>query len=401
MYGLGRKHKRLVTSVSVGSPLKRLKKEIQTIAFRFYNFANQLEARGEYIVTPVIQAFGYDWQLELYPRGDILSSRDVEYLSCYLHHGNVDGEKKKPPSAKLMFRCMDHRKSDNEVHKFGSTGRTNYLKRSDVLSNCLDEDGTLVIEIDIQIAVDCVVWYPKLDIPNITLTQLYSTCATDDSMADVVFEVDGKEFPAHKAIISLRAKTIFELTKDYRNDENSNIVPIPDMESDIFGSVLEFVYCVQTPTIEDESTATKLLLAANRLGCIDLKLYVESIIVEKFLDSLNAANWLVLSDSHECPLLKESSMKVYISDASTVIESEGWSQIKESPRLLEEILKFCTVKQPVLPNNKRKNETVVVENLDVTSLRERLLEANLDIDGNQEILTERLKDYISSSSSSS
>jgi len=36
-----------------------------------------------------------------------------------------------------------------------------------------------------------------------------------------------------------------------------------------------------------------------------------------------------------------------------------------------------------------------VTNLDVTSLRERLLEANLDIDGNQEILMERLKDHIS------
>jgi len=34
--------------------------------------------------------------------------------------------------------------------------------------------------------------------------------------------------------------------------------------------------------------------------------------------------------------------------------------------------------------------------LDVTSLRERLLEAKLDIDGNQEILIERVKEHISS-----
>ena len=37
-----------------------------------------------------------------------------------------------------------------------------------------------------------------------------------------------------------------------------------------------------------------------------------------------------------------------------------------------------------------KNATDV-DALDVTSLRERLLEANLEIDGNREILVERLK----------
>ena len=96
-------------------------------------------------------------------------------------------------------------------------------------------------------------------------------------------------------------------------------------------------------------------------------------------------------------------MKIYKSDASSVIESddESWQKILESKRLLAELLKFCTVVKKQSPpavaaatpsstNNKRKRKTKkeidAVDHLDVTSLREQLLEANLEIDGSREIL---------------
>ena len=86
----------------------------------------------------------------------------------------------------------------------------------------------------------------------------------------------------------------------------------------LFFSKLSFFHCVRTPEFTDKDTTIKLLLAADRLGCTDLKLYVESTIVENFLDASNAAEWVVRSDSHSCPLLKEASMKIYASDNNTV-----------------------------------------------------------------------------------
>jgi len=111
-------------------------------------------------------------------------------------------------------------------------------------------------------------------------------------------------------------------------------------------------------------------------------MFVESTIVEKFLDTSNAAEMLVLADSHSCPLLKEATMKLYCNDAGVVMESEGWSHIEESPRLLVELLRFCNckvVKQQsssssaaaaVVSDN--QNAVDDVTNFDVTSLRERL-----------------------------
>ena len=408
MSTLNEKRKRVVGSVSVGPSPKRLKEEIQTMIFRIHDFANRVEKRGEVVITPAIRAFNCDWKLRVFPRGCHGSSENDEYVSCYLKRVVGDNDEAVTAYANFSFCCKDKRYCDKFIRVFDnvnpSWGHIDYLKRTDALERYLDEDGTLVIEVDVQIAVDKEkndVWYPKLDIPNITLTQLYHSSSEDeDSTSDVAFEVGAKQYHAHKSILSIRAKTIFELVKDYnKNDDDDNdnekMVPIEDMDGNIFESVLEFVYCVCAPKIKDEATATKLLLAADRLDCTDLKLYVESTIVEKFIDVSNAANWLVLSDSHSCPLLKEASMKLCASDASVVMESEGWSQIEESNRLVTELFKFCMVEPPLVSDSNRTKKDVVVENLDVTSLRERLLEANLDIDGNRQILVERLKEHYS------
>jgi hypothetical protein len=406
MPSLDEKRKRVVGSVSVGPSPKRLKEQIQTMVFRINDFANRVETRGEEVITPTIRAFDCDWNLMVYPRGDEDSSADEEYISCFLNC--VMGHNDEAVAAKLNFRCKNKCNSDKICvydRKNLGKGFRNYLTRKEVLEYYLDEDGTLVIEVDIQIAVDkeSEVWYPRLDIPNVTLTQLYrSSFEDEDSTADVIFKVDGKEYHAHKSILSIRAKTIYELVKDFnKNDDddadNEKMVPI-SMEGKIFEIILEFLYCVCKPAIEDKDIAIKLLLAADRLECTDLKHYVESKIVESFIDASNAANWLVLSDSHSCPLLKEASMKICASDAGTVMESEGWSQIEESNRLVIELFKFCMIKPPVISDSnrtKKDNNNNIVENLDITSLRERLLEANLDIDGSREMLVERLKEHYS------
>jgi len=84
MSTLNEKRKRVVGSVSVGPSPKRLKEEIQTMIFRINDFANRVEKRGEYVITPVIRAFNCDWKLKIYPRGSQVSSEDDEYVSCYL-----------------------------------------------------------------------------------------------------------------------------------------------------------------------------------------------------------------------------------------------------------------------------------------------------------------------------
>ncbi|OEU17934.1 hypothetical protein FRACYDRAFT_238364 [Fragilariopsis cylindrus CCMP1102] len=390
--------------VSVGPTPKLLKHEIQTMEFRINDFANHNQVRGKPIKTPSIRAYGHDWILRVFPRGSPSSREDFEYVSCFLLYvgdNDVDDE----PSTMLSFRCKDTKRATDELHVFCKDcnngdkrlwGYQNFLKRTDVLENYLDKDGTLVIEVDIQIAEERKnIWYPDPLQEEPSLVKLYHT---HESTSDITFDVDGKEFHAHKSILSVRAETLFELTNDDDNgrSRDGKIVTIISTEADIFEQILEYVYTVKTPEIKNEGIAIELLVAADRFGCTDLKLYIESTIVDKFLNATNAAKWLLLSDSYSCALLKEASMRLHVSDANTVMESkDDWSMVVESNRLLEELFKSNSSNSSSNSSSSSSNSNAVVdiENLDVTTLRETLVYANLEIDGCRNILIERLKRY--------
>jgi len=189
------KRKQIVGSVSIGLAPKRLKEEVQTMKFCVHDFVDLTQERDEYIRSPSIRAFGYEWSLELYPLGVHNSSETIEYISCYLKH--VGGD---TVFAKCSIRCKDKGKTFKKIRLFANSryGFHNFLQREDVLENYLNEDGTLVFEVDMQIAVDKEnddVWYPKLNITNDVLTQLYySSSESDTNTSNAAFDVDGKEF---------------------------------------------------------------------------------------------------------------------------------------------------------------------------------------------------------------
>jgi len=400
----GQKRK-CVDSVGVGDAPKLVLERTESIRAVFHNFKDLKEKRDELVRTPPLEAFGYLWRLELFPRGDKMSlSETGEYISCYLQYV---GDAKHKPAAKYSIRCKGLVSNSTIAKVFDGMhmwGISNFLKREEVLEEYLEEDGSLVIEIDLQIAADSKrVWYPKKLQQEESLVQSYSD--SSNATSDVVFVVDGMEYDAHKMILSLRAKTLYELSKEYStnhgdDDDDQPRVPLSNMKGETFQKILEYIYTVNTtPKIDNEASATELLLAADRFDCTLLKLYVESTIVDKFLTVDNTASMLVFSDSHSCALLKESAINMYASDPITVQESEGWSRVEESPRLVMELLKSVSLKLmssksgETTPTSAIQANAAAIEHLDVTSLREQLQEAKLDFDGSREILVDRLKSW--------
>lgn len=159
------------------------------------------------------------------------------------------------------------------------------------------------------------------------------------------------------------------------------------MRGEIFKSILDFVYTGKTPEIEKEGIASELLVAADCYHCVHLKLYVESILVDKFLTAGNAAALLIFADSHSCALLKEASTNLFVTDTETVQNAEAWSKVRESRRLLEELL------NSLVRSNKPKNNSSEIDQMDVTTLRKELGTANLELDGSRELLVDRLKTH--------
>ena len=376
--------RKIVDRAAIGEPPKKLQKKTETIQLVVYDFADRKEKRGEFIRSPALTAHGYKWNLRIYPRGTTQSAADEEYVSTYLDLDRGQND----VTAKFSIRCKSkRRKFYNELYKFCSNhpswGWWDFLKRELALANYLEEDGSLVIEADIQIAdEDKRVWYPKELQKNDLLVDLYQDASSETS--DVSFVVEGTVFQAHKNVLQLRAKNLYEIAKECGDDAP---IPMQSIRKEIFKSVLDFVYSVKVPEIQNKETAIEYLVAADRYDCIHLKLFAESTLVDKFLTPEGAIEMLLLADSHTCALLKEAAMNLFVTDGDTLRNSAAWSNIKESNKLKDEVLDH------VLNSTKAVANESDYSQMDVSTLRTELQEANLDLDGSRAMLVERLKTY--------
>ena len=70
-----------------------------------------------------------------------------------------------------------------------------------------------------------------------------------------------------------------------------------------------------------------------------MKLYVESVLADRFLAFETAADLFVLADSYSCALLKEMATHYIIGNSDAVLKTSGWFQIKDSMRLQAELVR--------------------------------------------------------------
>ncbi|KAF6213115.1 hypothetical protein GE061_010830 [Apolygus lucorum] len=153
-------------------------------------------------------------------------------------------------------------------------------------------------------------------------------------LSDLKVLVQGREFLVHKAIVAARCPTIaskisdgaFEIVFD---DDN--------LEPDVFGNVLTFIY---TGIIDDESLAEKgekLLKAADILKLEKLKSRAEVALLSSLSPS-NATIRLMLAYECNCELMKEPILKMVKQHKKQVQVSPDWESLKNYPEILLDLL---------------------------------------------------------------
>jgi len=319
----------------------------------------------------------------MYPRGFGDCSLDSKYISC-----GLSIQQKSMGRGGLTFRCRDHEKMIS-VEKFSCSeyfGVSNFLERKSVSpGKYLEKDGSSIIDCDIRVATgEKSVWYPKELQRQDTLVDLYR-CQSIETL-DICFKVGKVIHRAHRNILFLRGKKLYEITREYKNNAP---IPIRCMRQTTFTSILEYIYTVKMPDIKNIDIAHELLVAADRYDLVHLKLYVESVIVDKFLTARNTAELLILSNSYSSALLKEEATNLFVSDPETVKSVEAWSKIQESSRLLTELLDKFAFSRKLIGGN-RSGE---IRQLDVTTIRKKLAEEDLALDGSRETLINRLNKH--------
>ncbi len=97
----------------------------------------------------------------------------------------------------------------------------------------------------------------------------------------------------------------------------------------------------------------------------------------------DVAHWIQYADAKTCPLLKECAMEYFVARAKGVMKTESFKTLKQSPRLMEELLLAATVER-----DGRLADAVNM--LSVNDLRMELNHLEMDVDGSKEMLVRRL-----------
>lgn len=157
-----------------------------------------------------------------------------------------------------------------------------------------------------------------------------------------------------------------------------------------------FHYIEEVPSDFDMEKAVELLKLADKFGFVNLKILMEAMIVESptLLSKDSCLGLLLVAEAHNCALLREASMSVAIEHIPELMASENWKDVVQSPDLLQEMLLYQAQRGRRFI---RHSGATAFEQLTVSTLRKRLAERDLDVDGSREVLVKRLKKAVEES----
>lgn len=168
-------------------------------------------------------------------------------------------------------------------------------------------------------------------------------------LADVHFQVDGRDVYAHRAILAIRS-TFFNAMLcggmresglrhgDKREgDMQSAPIPLRDVSYSVFLKVLEFLY---TDTVQDVSleTGIQLLIASEQFLLDRLKALCEDCI-RRDIDVDTVIHILVAAHRHNASGLKDIALEFILRNLNDPIVMSGLADLKTEPELLLEIIK--------------------------------------------------------------
>jgi BTB/POZ domain len=282
----------------------------------------------------------------------------LPYKDIYTRFGDDNGEHGTYET--IFERC----KSLTTIHE---------VAHSEVLDpkrTFLDKDKSLRILFLIKQKI----WFPKRLPGNPILMQMQR----EDQYMDAAFLVDGETFRAHKSVLQMGCRLLWEMVRDATEP-----VELPDVHTEDFAQIMNWIYRNELDgDFPEPQNAQDLLTAANKFGLKELKMNIESVIAESWLEVPNAAELMVWAHTNCCPLLQETAMELYLLVPKEVGQSEGWKMVKDCPALMEELLEMSVHERR---GSKRTS---------VTALREHLLSIGLgeSIDGSRAMMIKALAD---------
>ncbi|KAK6942058.1 BTB/POZ domain, partial [Dillenia turbinata] len=316
---------------------------------------------GKHIASENFNVGGYDWAIYFYPDGKNPEDNST-YVSVFIALASEGTDVR----ALFELRLLDQSgRGKHKVHSHfdrslesgpytlkyrGSMGYKRFFRRAMLETSDFLKDDCLKINCTVGVvvsAIDCSRLH-SIQVPESDIGVHFGMLLENEDGSDVVFDVAGEKFHAHKLVLAARSP-VFEAEFLVGKGENDHEVIVTDMEPK---ALLHFIY--RDSLIEDEelsassssclssdseTLAEKLLAAADKYGLARLRLMCESLLC-KDISVNSVAEILALADRYHAMDLKAVCLKFAAENLVAVMRSDGFEFLKENcPLLQSELLK--------------------------------------------------------------
>ncbi|AED92638.1 BTB-POZ and MATH domain 1 [Arabidopsis thaliana] len=356
---------------------------------------------GKYVASDTFMVGGYSWAIYFYPDGKSPEDNS-SYVSLFIALASEGAD------VRALFELTLVDQSGNGKHKvhshFGRAldsgpytlkyrgsmwGYKRFFRRSSLESSDYLKENSLLVRCRVGVVKSVTEGprYYNIPVPVSNLGQQLGNLLESGKGCDVVFQVDGETFNAHKLVLATRSPVFNAQLFGPLGDRNTKCITIEDMEAPIFkvlpltlllivysrmyhpGSspgalllfsslltrdkvLLHFIYWDELPDMQEligtDSTlastlvAQHLLAAADRYALERLKAICESKLCEGVAIN-TVATTLALAEQHHCLQLKAVCLKFVAlpENLKAVMQTDGFDYLKEScPSLLTELLQY-------------------------------------------------------------
>ncbi|KAE9462079.1 hypothetical protein C3L33_06023, partial [Rhododendron williamsianum] len=318
---------------------------------------------GKHIASENFTVGGYQWAIYFYPDGKNPEDNST-YVSVFIALASEGTDVR----ALFELTLLDQSgKGKHKVHSHfdrslesgpytlkyrGSMWgykrffRRQLLETSDYLKDdCLKINCTVGVVVS---AIDCSRLH-SIQVPDSDIGAQFGMLLENMEGSDVIFNVAGEKFNAHKLVLAARSP-VFR-SDFFDGSEGAQEILITDMEPKVFKAMLYFIY--RDALMEDElvvsssssvssvsdTLTAKLLSAADKYDLGRLRRMCESHIC-KDISVNSVSETLALADRCHATELKTTCLRFAAENLAAVMRSDGFEYLKENcPALQSELLK--------------------------------------------------------------
>ncbi|KAK1618394.1 hypothetical protein QYE76_023911 [Lolium multiflorum] len=301
---------------------------------------------------------GHKWHIRYYPNS--FNPEHADYISLFVI---LDDTVTTAVKAQHKFRFADEVKENDQAPSLTSVPIDNYTsqngwgtsmftKRAELEKSNHLKDDSFTIRCDIVVIQD----YRAEDLPEITPTAFVSVAPSDlyqhlgvllktEKGTDVVFEVGGETFAAHRCVLAARSPVFSaELFGGMKEGNTAGVVRIDDMEAQVFKALLCFAYTdslpAETKPEEEDVMYQHLLVAADRYNMDRLKSICEEKLCN-YIDVGTVATILALAEQHHCEGLKKACLHFLGTPANlrALLDSDDFDHLCRScPSIMKKLI---------------------------------------------------------------